>query len=120
MGRTKKYLSKSSLKEMKRNSFSFLIAIYSNICFGLHDKYLNVASFSGYKVHRCHATTQEHLDLLDQLGQLHEVELWTDPSLVRYLWNWIMIVGNVIFSIQTSGCDDSARCWRICDDIIER
>ena len=80
-----KYLSKSSLNEMKRNLFSFLIAIYPHICFGLHDEYLNVASFSGYKVHRCHATTREHLDLLDQLGQLHEVELWTDPSLVRYL-----------------------------------
>ena len=56
-------------------------------CSGLHDAHLMVSSFSGYQVHRCHLASQHHLELLDQLGQEEEYELWTDPSLVRsVLW----------------------------------
>ena len=52
-------------------------------CSGLHDDHLLVSSFSGYQVHRCHPESQHQLELLDQLGQQEEYELWTDPSLVR-------------------------------------
>ena len=52
-------------------------------CSSLHDHNLLVSSFTGYQVHRCHPVSQNQLELLDQLGQQEEFELWTDPSLVR-------------------------------------
>ena len=52
-------------------------------CSSLHDRHLMVRSFSGYQVHRCHPVSQQQLELLDQLGQEENYELWTDPSLVR-------------------------------------
>ena len=52
-------------------------------CSSLHDSHLLVSSFSGYQVHRCHPESEEQLEVLDQLGQEEQYELWTDPSLVR-------------------------------------
>ena len=57
------------------------ILVFSQInC--LHDKHLQVSSFSGYQVHRCQAKTRDQLVLLDHLGEDEAVELWTEPSMV--------------------------------------
>ena len=52
-------------------------------CSSLHDAHLAVSSFSGYQVHRCHPESQHQLELLDELGQQEQFELWTEPSVVR-------------------------------------
>jgi len=52
-------------------------------CSSLHDDHLLVSSFSGYQVHRCHLESHHQLELLAQLRQQEEYELWTEPSLVR-------------------------------------
>ena len=61
---------------------SFLLLWITQIS-GLHDKYLNVASFTGYQVHRCQGHSQDHLQFFDKLGQEEHVELWTEPSIMR-------------------------------------
>ena len=65
-------------------AYSFLLLFFIPLTPGLHDKYLNVDSFTEYQVHRCQGRSQDHLRFFESLGQEEHVELWTEPSIVRY------------------------------------
>ena len=83
------------------------ILVFSQVI-SLHDRHLQVSSFSGYQVHRCQANTRDQLELLDLIGEDEGVELWTEPSLVTPVD--IMTVPGVEDRIMNILRDNDIQC----------
>ena len=90
------------------------LIVFSNVLC-LHDKHLHVSSYQGYQVHRCQATTQEHLQLLDHLGLDEGVELWTEPSLVRDVD--VMTVAGEEVRVMEMMRDNDIHCSTYINDV---